>query len=462
MFTFKSSLMFVCFSMAFQMMPASARTQTGCNKKSSDSCPKGHEMTKCKSEDGYYCKQCSEIAFQPNENRLGDRCRLRRACTQHYMEYKDYGSKIKNADCQCFKGYHFENEDQRACVPNRVCNKGYGQGLFGVCTYCLEKNMYSDVKDRFQKCKPLRNCEKEGRCTKTKSNGTFDNICGPPVRDINDCSSIIAPADDDKAVRAAYIAAGVVGALLIVVLIVMLLLYMRKRRFRRKYLERPLTPDQLEELKKKILEKCEKDNALCKKVLGEACPTIENRIDKQLWTLAQELFRSHYQAGKYEVLVEKYKEMSPKMAVRGYLGEWRTWKEDTYPSVCQLFQCLRYCKRDDITFEICNHLRGEVGDIVVDAEGNIIHGGEVHNRAQNSLFYGLPGMFSCLKKPQKSDPVKETGGDSTNKLLECQVRDQELTRVEASAPALDEHNGLLTDSDVSFHRQYSMPVQCTS
>ena len=54
-------------------------------------------------------------------------------------------------------------------------------------------------------------------------------------------------------------------------------------------------------------------------------------------------------------------EMSPKLAVRGYLAEWRNWKNDTHASVCQLFQCLRYCKRDDVIYEICNHLRGDVG-----------------------------------------------------------------------------------------------------
>lgn len=47
------------------------------------------------------------------------------------MDYKDHGSTTKDADCQCQDGFHFENEDQRACVPNRECGKGYGQGDYG-------------------------------------------------------------------------------------------------------------------------------------------------------------------------------------------------------------------------------------------------------------------------------------------------------------------------------------------
>lgn len=47
------------------------------------------------------------------------------------MDYKFYGDKTQDAICQCDTGYHFENEDQRACVPNIECGKGYGQGAYG-------------------------------------------------------------------------------------------------------------------------------------------------------------------------------------------------------------------------------------------------------------------------------------------------------------------------------------------
>ena len=47
------------------------------------------------------------------------------------MRYKDHGSTTRDADCECNEGFHFENVDQRACVPNRECRKGYGQGEYG-------------------------------------------------------------------------------------------------------------------------------------------------------------------------------------------------------------------------------------------------------------------------------------------------------------------------------------------
>lgn len=56
-------------------------------------------------------------------------------CDQPHMHYKDHGSTTKDADCECNEGFHFENEDQRACVPNRECDKGYGQGEFGRCLF---------------------------------------------------------------------------------------------------------------------------------------------------------------------------------------------------------------------------------------------------------------------------------------------------------------------------------------
>lgn len=52
------------------------------------------------------------------------------------MKYKVYGDKTRDAECECEPGYHFENEDQRACVPNKLCGKGYGQGNFGKENTC--------------------------------------------------------------------------------------------------------------------------------------------------------------------------------------------------------------------------------------------------------------------------------------------------------------------------------------
>ena len=64
------------------------------------------------------------------------------------MQYKDPGSKIKDAECKCEEGFHFENEDQRACVPNKICAKGYGQGLFGK--YILLIYDWSSINQLFR------------------------------------------------------------------------------------------------------------------------------------------------------------------------------------------------------------------------------------------------------------------------------------------------------------------------
>lgn len=47
------------------------------------------------------------------------------------MRYADYGSTVRDAVCACMEGYHFPNEDQRACVPNKLCPKGTAPGIYG-------------------------------------------------------------------------------------------------------------------------------------------------------------------------------------------------------------------------------------------------------------------------------------------------------------------------------------------
>lgn len=42
-------------------------------------------------------------------------------------------------------------------------------------------------------------------------------------------------------------------------------------------------------------------------VIAAAFREIEDRIDRQIWKLPQELFREHMQPAMYEVIVEKYK-----------------------------------------------------------------------------------------------------------------------------------------------------------
>ena len=42
-------------------------------------------------------------------------------------------------------------------------------------------------------------------------------------------------------------------------------------------------------------------------VLSKTMFGVEERIERQIWTLAQELYRFHPVHGKYEQIVEKYK-----------------------------------------------------------------------------------------------------------------------------------------------------------
>ena len=50
-------------------------------------------------------------------------------------------------------------------------------------------------------------------------------------------------------------------------------------------------------------------------VIAASFREIEDRIDKQTWRLAQELFREHMQPAMYEVIVEKYKGQCAKRAM---------------------------------------------------------------------------------------------------------------------------------------------------
>ncbi|ESO99534.1 hypothetical protein LOTGIDRAFT_231120 [Lottia gigantea] len=436
----------------------------------------GHEMIKClDGEEGYECKQCGDSSFQPNSNRLGDKCRLRKSCSGPYQDFADYGSTVADAHCKCTDGYHFENEDQRACVPNRVCGKGYGQGTYGVCEFCLTKQMYSDTEGRVQRCKPLTNCEKNNRCVVKKSNGTFDNVCGPVVKDTNDCSSVVkGPEDSGVSGSLALILGASFAVFVIIAIVVVLILCLLRRRKQRRRGQKPLTSEHLEMLKARLLEQCEKDDALCKKTISTSFRVIEDRIDRQIWTLPQELFRSHYQPGRYEILVEKYKESQEKYAVNGYLREWREWKGCNQESVTELFHCLGQCKRDDIIYEICNKLRDDI-DITFDEEAGI-DANNPSNRAKNSFMSDIVDIFfPCLKSPSKDTKNRKAeGGETTDKLLEmksCTPPDVDVKsagnlyreRAHPSAPVFSDDSNSVVDPQLQgYDRQFSCPVQCTT
>ena len=46
---------------------------------------------------------------------------------------------------------------------------------------------------------------------------------------------------------------------------------------------------------------------------------IEDRINNQIWTLAQELFRSHMDPHKYQDVEKIYRDQQHKYAINGYL-----------------------------------------------------------------------------------------------------------------------------------------------
>ncbi|XP_076472617.1 uncharacterized protein LOC143302016 [Babylonia areolata] len=387
--------------------------------------------------DGYQCRQCSALSFQPNENWLGDRCRLRRACGKPFMRYKDHGSTTKDADCACMEGYHFENVDQRACVPNQKCGKGYGQGEYGVCVKCIDQHMYSSTVDRVHKCKPLTNCEKQSRCTITKSNGLVDNECGPVVRDVLSCDDPQPPPKAQTGDPTLFIiAGGVLGSILLVLCILVVIFIVRRSSLRRRrYAQKPLSPEQLDELKVKILKECEQRGDLCKKVLSKSVFMVEERIERQIWTLAQELYRSHPTQGKYEHIVEKYKESQHKYAVNGYLQEWKAWRGESKEALGELFHCLARSKRDDIVYEICNGFRHDVG-FDTDMEAQLEDDEEGTFKAKHSCWDDVVEVFcpccACCQPSSSSSSYSSSSSTSTPTNTNTKPRGEVKVKVKAA------------------------------
>ncbi|KAL8568037.1 hypothetical protein ACOMHN_000261 [Nucella lapillus] len=462
------------------IMTADTESPDLCSRKVTDSCPSGHELLKCRYVEGFRCKQCGPLFFQPNENRHKDRCRLRRVCRKPHMLYKDHGSTTRDADCACAKGFHFENEDQRACVPNRHCNKGYGQGEYGVCVKCIDHHMYSDTKDRTEKCKPLTNCQKHSSCLVVKSNGTHDNVCGHKVRNVKSCDDPQPLVSADSADPRLLIACGVASFVLLLLIVVIIFLMRRRSLRRRRHQRHPLSTGQLEELKVKVLKECERDDALCRRVISKSLFVVEERIERQIWKLAQELFRPHPIPGTYELIEEKYKGSQPRSVVNGYLQEWKNWRGESKDTVVELFHCLRRCKRDDIVYEICNGLRQDV-DFEADMEVQ-----EDEERTCTVMDDLLEVFCPCVisrGREEKSAPKARVGVtekelqkdlEACGKLLDVPPPDPPMdpytagalyrSRPSPSAPVLDDSFGHDDPAftDAHFYRQCSQPVQCTT
>ncbi|KAL8591655.1 hypothetical protein ACOMHN_056771 [Nucella lapillus] len=426
------------------------------------------------------------------------------------MGYRNHGSTTKDADCQCSQGYHFENVDQRACVPNQECGRGYGQGEYGVCIKCIDQHMFSSTVDRVKRCRPLTNCEKQGRCTIRKSNGFVDNECGPAVRDVTSCDDPQPPPQAQGGDPTVYIiAGGVLGSIFLIIAILLVIFIVRRSALRRRrYAQKPLSPEQLEELKTKILKECERESALCKKVLSKSVFMVEERIERQIWTLAQELYRSHPTQGKYEHIVDKYKESQHKYAVNGYLQEWKAWWGEGKEAVAELFACLSRSKRDDIVYEICNGFRHDVGyDMDMEAQ---LEEEEEAFRAKRKCCDDVTEVFCpCWVKPHEVKaapkckvvlPEKrmEKDTEAGGKLLEVTSPSRgggggggepevvevvssgvhyRMPRACSSAPALEEEGeeygggGRVGEEREAFmrqaaqlavHRQCSQPVQATT
>lgn len=429
----------------------------GCSHKTA-SCPPGHEMLACRDgqdKDGGFCKQCSENTFQPNSNRAGDRCRLRKVCSKPWMLYKRGGSTTEDAHCKCKNGFHFENKDQRACVPNKDCDKGWGQGEYGVCIECIKNDMFSPTKDRFEKCKALTNCHKKGRCIVKKSNGTFDNICGRRVDDLSKCSELPpeSPGKEKEQLSRGAIAGIVLGAVGVLVIIILLIMCYRRRRSRT---AQRLSKEQLEEITSNIIKKSEKDEIYCRKVLSEYYGLIGNKIDRQRWNLAQELFRDHPQSAKYEVIVEKYKESPTKYAVNGYLKDWSDWKGESSQTIIDLNKCLKQCGREDIAYSICSSFQ----DPVID-EHSV--GMDKNSKHQSFCYNFKPDIFCSKKNRELPEENKET----TSKLLDTELGRKDAGQIYRdrpcpSAPVFDEHDKAIVVTEGGYKRTMSYPVQACS
>ncbi|CAG5131107.1 unnamed protein product, partial [Candidula unifasciata] len=467
------------------IMPSDRTSDRVCPKSESDSCPSGHMLTPClpSSTTEYFCKQCSEATFQPNENWITDKCRLRRNCRKPHMDFADVGSTVRDATCVCDEGFHFPNEDQRACVPNKRCPLGTAPGVYGNCESCLRKSMY--LNEKTKKCVPLTNCEKQNRCTRTKSDGMRDNVCGPVVSDLSTCEDINITVSSSSTKYTIAIVGSIVAAVLLLLIILLIFIFcLRRRRLRNQVSQKALTDEEMEELQQKILKACDKDVVSCKKVMSISCSFIEERIDRQIWGLAQELFRTSTKQGHFEQIVEKYKDTQAKYTVNGYLQEWRQWRGDNKETAAELFHCLRHIKREDIVNEICLCL-GRDFDYT---DGNCYneYSSNKLSLKDECVYIFLPCFYRSKEKLSPSAAggvvVESDVGEAGTKLLAIATDDLDQddspdnntvgsrppgtfyrAHPSPSAPTLEDANNIFASMDnVKFSRQFSQPVQATS
>nr|XP_022340513.1 uncharacterized protein LOC111135083 isoform X9 [Crassostrea virginica] len=482
-------------------------------------CPSGHYFEACDKENEARCVQCDSKSYQPDRNGPMDKCKTKTQCDRPNMGYADRGSTVRDAKCRCNPGFHFRKGDHTLCIPNRECPIGYGQTDYGDCENCHQRNMYSDQPDKIQRCQVLRNCEKENRCTKLRSDGTFNNVCDKyPTKDISNCTDPRPMANSHKALTsngaAPLYAGAAVGAIFFLVVIFFLVMFLLWKRRRAQSKEDALSRDQIESLLERIVTRSEGDEPYSRKgnnviglaeikneffnfvisvflVIAAAFREIEDRIDRQIWKLPQELFREHMQPAMYEVIVEKYKDKDHKYAINGYLQDWREWKGENSEAISHLFKCLRLVEREDIVYEICNKFREGYPEVVMDAEVKLDNGIVKKNSHQITFKEYLKETLCCCcsskrkKYAEKGEPMETQDSllspqEVKAKEAEAEVVDKEkldepddvapLSPSEAgaiyrerpspSAPVIDDAGNVHVI--IPMNRAYSFPVQASS
>ncbi|XP_062597285.1 uncharacterized protein LOC134258736 isoform X4 [Saccostrea cucullata] len=464
------------------------KTSSKCSK-STSYCPSGHYYETCPQDKGARCVQCDSKSYQPDRNGPLDKCKAKTTCDRQNMEYADQGSALRDAKCRCAPGYHFLNTDQTHCVPNNVCPVGWGQTDYGSCEDCHKRNMYSDKADKVQRCQVLRNCEKENRCTKRRSNGTFNNECDQPTKDISNCTNPGPATGSHRALQssasAPIYAGAAVGAIIFLVLIFFLVMFLLWKRRRAQSKDDALSRDQIDSLLERIVTRSEGDESYSRKVIAASFREIEDRIDRQIWKLPQELFREHMQPAMYEVIVEKYKEKDHKYAINGYLQDWREWKGENSEAISHLFKCLRLVEREDIVYEICNKFREGYPEVVMDAEVKLDNG-IVKKRSQKITFKEyLKETLCCCPSKRKRYTEKDEPKETQDSLLDAKTKEAEVCEKEKmeesddvlpmspseagaiyrerpspSAPVIDDAGNVHVI--IPMNRAYSFPVQASS
>uniref|UniRef100_A0A0B7AZF2 Death domain-containing protein n=1 Tax=Arion vulgaris TaxID=1028688 RepID=A0A0B7AZF2_9EUPU len=346
--------------------------------------------------------------------------------------------------------------------------------------------MYSDTTGRIKECKPLTNCEQLNRCTIVRSNGEADNVCGKEVKDLNNCEEL-HPTSSSASISTTFTITIVAGvAILFILILIVLIFFLRRQRLRRLMNQRVLSEMEMQQLHQKIIKETDRSPEFCKKVLSTSCSFIEERIDRQIWGLAQELFRTSRKQGHFEQIVSKYKDSQARYTVCGYLQEWKLLKGETRDSVTELFRCLRHIKRDDIVNEICMCMKDD---------------SEYHKQCQDS-------HSSCNRATLKDEcvyaffPCCYQKRDNTSSVPDAVVVESDADASEAgakllaiasddldhdegvntggvggvltpcsycsahpspSAPELEDvSNGFPSMENVKYSRQFSQPVQATS